>query len=258
MLNDKKYCDKQQIVFQILSESIHFDFVVGVLHLITTDKLISIFARHQIFRKPDSLSWSETNNVRSKLRFLGRLLKGLHDQTATKLPFVDLLKPSFFDAFRLTVLKIRTENKQAAFTLGPCIRKLCLLNISDAIKHGDKARREYSKDFLDLYNAEWTETVSSSTIRMQQDAKVNRKVLLPLAADLDKLTKYIEKEMQHKQVFTRLQKLVMTWLILFNKRRPAEVAGLLIDEYRLSFDNEEDREEILHSLTAEERAVAAR
>lgn len=226
--------------------------------MVTIDKLIRIFARHQIFRKPQTLTWSETNNVRCKLRFLGRLLKELHRQTATTLLFDQLLKPEHFDAFRSAVLEIRKENKQAAFTLGPYIRKLCLLNISDAIKLRDKGRRDDSKDFLDLFNAEWTETVSSSTIRMQQDSKLNKKVTLPLASDLDTLTKYIEKEMKQEQSYTRLQKLVMTWLILFNKRRPAEVAGVKIDEYRLSFNNEEDREEIFQNLSVEEKAVAAR
>lgn len=196
--------------------------------------------------------------MRCKLRFLGRLLKELHRQTATTLLFDQLLKPEHFDAFRSAVLEIRKENKQAAFTLGPYIRKLCLLNISDAIKLRDKGRRDDSKDFLDLFNAEWTETVSSSTIRMQQDSKLNKKVTLPLASDLDTLTKYIEKEMKQEQSYTRLQKLVMTWLILFNKRRPAEVAGVKIDEYRLSFNNEEDREEIFQNLSVEEKAVAAR
>lgn len=149
-------------------------WLAGVYNLVMKDELIRVFARHQILRKPGDLTWVETNDVRGKLRFLGRLLKEMHANTAQPLSFREYLKPQFFNAFRTSVLNLRTENKQLAFTLGPYIKKLCLLNISEAIKRHDHTARDNSKDFLDIFNSEWTETVSSSTLRLQQKAKINR------------------------------------------------------------------------------------
>jgi hypothetical protein len=232
--------------------------LIGVLSLIESDQLIKVFGQHQLLRKGEKLSWMETNQIRGKLRFLGRLLQILHKTTDRELSFSEFLRPEFFDAFRTSVLEIRNTNKQLAFTLGPYIRKLCLLNIAEAIKCRDKVRKKASQDFLDIFNSEWTETVSAATIRLQQKVRINRKLQLPLTKDLQKLTKYLVKEIQKESEPVRLQKLIMTYLILFNKRRPAEVELIKTSEYRLALNQQDDREEIMQNLTAEEKAVANR
>ena len=66
-------------------------------------------------------------------------------------------------------------------------------------------------------------------------------------------TDFLEQQIASEQEYTRLQKLIMTALICFNKRRPAEVANLTLADYRLSLHNTEDREEIMKRLSPEER-----
>lgn len=231
--------------------------------MIKDDSLIRLFAYHQILRKGDTVNFEEKNQIRQKLRFLGRLLHRLQTSTKQRHSFKNFLKPEYYDAFVQAALHFRKDNKQMAFTLGHYIRKLCLLNISECIKSKDSDMKADTQDFLDLFQGSWSETVSSSTIRMQQKAKITKQVSLPTTDDLLKLTRYIESEISRDVEsltceYTRLQKLVLAQLILFNKRRPAEVANLTVDAYQLSLDNQEDREEIIQTLSPEEKAVAQR
>lgn len=234
---------------------------LGVLEAIKGDRLIKIFGQHQILRKGD-LNFSETNQLRGKLRFLARLLLAIREKTETELSFSELLRPEYYDAFVAAVLEIRQSNKQLALTLGHYVKQICLLNISEGIKSENKAMRKGSEDFLKLYNSSWCTTVASSTARMQQKEKLNKSVKLPITADLIKITKFVQSEIEGELAkdtnYIRLQKLVLASLLLFNKRRPAEVADIKVSDYRLSFDNQEDRAEIMSSLTAEEEIMASR
>lgn len=231
------------------------------MEAIKGDSLIKIFGQHQILRKGD-LNFSETNQIRGKLRFLARLLLGIREKTETELSFSELLRPEYYDAFVAAVLEIRQSNKQLALSLGHYVKQICLLNISEGIKSGNKVMRKRSEDFLKLYDSSWCTTVASSTARMQQKEKLNKSVKLPTTADLIKITEFvrsqIEGELARDADYVRLQKLVLASLLLFNKRRPAEVADIKVSDYRLSFDNQEDRAEIMSSLTAEEEIMASR
>ena len=246
-----------------LIDHVYFANLSGCLALVMEDHLIKLFARHQLLRKGDQLAFDEINQIRQKLRFLGRLLYALHQKTSTTLSFQQLLRPEFYDAFVESVLGIRKENKQVAFTLGHYIKKLCLLNIAEAIKSKNPVMKSRTQEFFDLYNGMWSETVSSSTVRMQQKAKLNQVVLLPELPDLKCLTAFVDEEIRKEMAaetidYTRLLKLLLATLVLFNKRRPAEVANLTEDEYKLSFHNQEDRDEIIATLSPEEKAVSGR
>lgn len=221
--------------------------------------MIKLYGQLQITRKGGNLNHIEKNQVRAKLRFLGRLLHAVQEETAKDLCFADFYKPQYYNAFRDAVLKIRETNKQLALTLGHYIKRLCLLNKSEASKNGLKNVRQDSQDFLDIYNAEWTETVAASTLRLQQQQHLNKKIELPLAADIKQVTSYLEEQITSEEDYTRLQKLIMTSLILFNKRRPAEVANLKLDTYVLAKETaEEEHDEFMTELSMEEKILAKR
>lgn len=236
----------------------------GLVETIRADALIKTFGQHQLLRKGDNINFTEINQIRGKLRFLARLLHAVRDETGTSDSLSDLIDPGYYDAFVTAVLKIRAVNKQLALTLGHYIRQVCMLSIGECIKKSDRMGRSKGEDFLQLYNSSWGTTVAASTLRMQQQQKVNKAVKLPTSADLVAITKYIQDEVsaelgQADEVdYNRLQKLVLAGLLMYNKRRPAEVADIKISDYRLSFANQEDSEEILDSLSAEDKIVASR
>lgn len=142
------------------------------------------------------------------------------------------------------------------------VKQICLLNKAEAIKCGDKRMRDDCDDFLALFHSSWADTVASSTLRMQKKEKINKAITLPYTDDLLKLTKFlnseITKETNLMTSYQKLQKLVLTSLVLYNKRRPAEVADIMKSDYVLSLDSQEDRSEILESLSLEDRAAASR
>lgn len=232
---------------------------LGSLALIKGDSIIRLFGENQILRKGEELTFTEVNQIRAKLHYLARLLSQLHIQTDTTMSFSELLRPQFYDEFVNSVLVIRETNKQLALTLGHYIKQICLLNIAQSIKAENKQAEQMSESFLKLYNSSWSATVASSTARLQQRSKLNKAIKLPDTEDLVKLTKFLNLKICDPATnYTMLQKYLMAGIILYNKRRPAEVAEIRISDYQLSLDNQEDRKEILNSLPAEERVVASR
>lgn len=231
--------------------------------MIKADEIIRNYGQHQLLRKGNDLDFDEINNVRHKLRALARLLQVLHELTHSVFSFAQLLAPEFYDQFVAAVLQIRAENKQLAIQLGHMVKSITFLNIAQCIKARDSARRQASEDFLQLYRSSWSEAVASATVRLQQKQKLNKAVDLPLSSDLVKITAYLDDELKkgitnEECNYGKLQKLLLTSLLLFNKRRPHEVSKIKVSDYRLSLDCQEDREEILDSLTLEERTIAKR
>lgn len=237
----------------------------GCVDVIRNDSLIRLFARHQLLRKGNDVTFTERNQIRGKLRFLGRLCLALHEVTSEKKTLSQFITPGHYDDCVNAVLQLREQNQQMAFTLGHYIKKICYIKLAEGIKAQNESQKKESKDFMDLYLHSWSEVVASSTVRMQQLNKINKQVLLPTIEDLDKLSKFIEAEttkqtsLNPKDInYTKLQKLVVAGLLLFNKRRPAEVTDITVQDYRTSFDMQDDREEVMASLSPEEKALAGR
>lgn len=237
-------------------------FLKGVLDVVKGDHLIHIFGNHQILKKGE-LTWTESNHLRNKLRFLGRLLIAVRKESGTLLSFSELLSPRFYDNFVAATLVLRGKSKQLAVTLGHYLKQICMLNIAEGIKSGNKKLREDSELFLQLYNSSWSATVASSTIREQQKEKLNKPESLPVPEDLLKLTSYVQQQIEGELLkstvdYTRLQKMVLASLVLFNKRRPAEVADMKVSDYTLSLDRQDDRKDVLSSFSFDEQISAAR
>lgn len=234
----------------------------GLVATIQADPIIRLFAQHQVMRLGVDLSWSEINNIRSKLRHLARLLHQLRDMTRMSGSYMDFLRPKFYDCFVDAVHELRKTSKQMAIALGIYIKQIARMNTADAIKVEDDARQNQSEKFLLLYNSSWSAAVAASTLRMQKKGKLNKPQLLPLTTDLVELTNYLKNQLLQQIAcpnYCRLQKLILTYLILFNKRRPAEVADMTVGDYKVAMESQdEDREEIMASMSLEERATAER
>lgn len=204
------------------------------------------------------MTFDEKNNIRSKLRAVARLLILLREETHETNSLSEFFKPKYYEAFECCVLKIRETNKQLAFTVGNYVKQLCIMNISMCIRKDNFDLQKLSKNFLNEYNSSWG-AIASSTTRMQRKSKINRKEDLPTMDDLKKLYNYLQEEIEKSaESYTNLQKVVLAYLILFNKRRPAEVANVTISDFRISLEMQEDREEIFAGLSPVERSMAQR
>ena len=104
----------------------------------------------------------------------------------------------------------------------------------------------------------------SSTLRMQQKEKLNKPILLPSGDDIQKLAKFIDSEIKRelelsgKNNHAKLQKLLLSALLIFNKRRPQEVASLTVGDFRAGQATRDDRSDILTHLPIEEQTISER
>ena len=177
----------------------------------------------------------------------------------------EFVVPIYYDGFVDAVIELRQENKQLAITLGYYVRKLAVLKRGEGIRRRDSVMRTEGQDFLDLYSSSWGETVMPSTLRMQQKEKLNKPILLPSGNDIQKLAKFIDTEIERelelsagKNNHAKLQKLLLSALLIFNKRRPQEVASLTVGDFRAGQATRDDRSDILTHLPIEEQTISER
>ena len=237
--------------------------VSGLVPIIQGDELIKNFARHHLLRKGDVITFTEANQIRSKLRFLGRLLIKLRAISEKDYSFMEFLKPAHYNLWVRSVIELRQMNKQLAVTVSYYTKKLAVMKKAEGILRSIPTMKEEASNFLDLYSSSWSEEVLSSTIRMQQQEKVGKPVSLPKSEDLQRLTAFIDKEIDqevnsNQTDFIRLQKLMLAALLVFNKRRPAEVAEVTVADYRRAQADFDDKADLLNFLTIDEKSISQR
>lgn len=231
--------------------------------MIEGDPLIKIFGENQLLRMGGAnLRHAEVNNIRNKLRSLARLLIVLRERTNATMNFEHLLKPKYYDMFREAVSRLSVESPQLGLTLGHYIKQINLLNMAEAIKLSNSSRLECSEKFKRLLEANWTATVSASAAKVQRLRKLNTEATLPSTKDLVKLTNHIKSkvpELTKNRDVPNLKKYVLCGLILFNKRRPMEVAELTVADYNIAMAKQDDViDECMESLSQSEKLIAKR
>ena len=201
---------------------------------------------------------TDLNVIRTKMRSIARLLLKVREITRTKLSLSDYLKPQYFDAF-VEAAKILSKSPRLGLCLGHYLRTLILLKISGGIVSGVKEEREEADDFKHLFEAHWSARVASVAGRRQKLRRLNASEDLPLTEDLVRLSEFnkniIETEYDN---LNKLSKYCLAQLILFNKRRPMEVAELTKQDFRHIEDYQQDNAEVMKSLDKTESLLTQR
>lgn len=169
----------------------------------------------------------------------------------------DALSPQLFDSCVRAANIIARKNSQLGLTIGNYVRNLVLLKISAAIKEGKQETKLECEEFQFLYDTQWNSTVSSTAGRRQRLNQLNSSQQLPLTEDLETFSKFLYREIASEKDPLRSAKLCLTKLILFNKRRPMEVAEVTKEAY-LTTNSQNDNQAVSHSLTEAERIVSER
>lgn len=208
----------------------------------------------------------DVDNIRCKARTLARLLKKLNDGVIWK-GYIDWIHPGFFRKVLRTVKDLYKEanSPQLGLVLGHYIKQLYLLKKSYALQEGNEPMAKEADDFKSMYKAHWNDECSAVAKRTQNLRYINKTVQLPRADDLVKLTRYVKQQIdmyvsgKKVLVWTRLAKLLIVRILVFNKRRVSEVEEMLISDFqKRETNNVNDSTEILHSLDTTERALAGR
>lgn len=201
------------------------------------------------------------NNIRTKVRAVARLAKQLQHDDVPYTPLAEYFVPAKYNEVRDAVNGLSRDSPQLGLALGHYVKQLCKHKIAKGIIDDCEDVTKEAENFEKLYNDSWSFTVSARAARRQKLAKLNKVQQLPSTEDLQTVTLYLESEMK-KEVensdhdVQTLTKLTLTSLIVFNKRRPTEVAELKTADLRRA--HQDDNTEMLATLTPSERLLAQR
>ena len=221
------------------------------------------------------------NDISQRLRQLARLLlecrKKNEDST---LSFNDLLCSEKFDtciegANSICGLNITNDGRREfkvpslALRLGHLLGKMVAAKQGFCLRNNNTEGLKEAERFGLLLQGEWTDTIATTahnTLKRRKDQDIQ---ILPVTEDLRLLRQYHKKEMRqtidalqesHSYLtWRRLAQLIMTRLIIFNKRRGGEVSKLLLKTYTERPDwKKHTNEDILESMQGLERELLKR
>jgi len=96
---------------------------------------------------------ADFNIIRTKLRFLGRLLTELHFNENGS--FWDFLIPKKYEAVKMAVSQLGKQSAQMSIQISHYIKRLATLKVGIAIVIGDEESQKNAENFLKLYESNW-------------------------------------------------------------------------------------------------------
>jgi hypothetical protein len=133
------------------------------------------------------------------------------------------------------------ETPSLALRLGHLLVKLADIRKGICLRERDKIGMEEVEGFLTLLKSEWTDTMSSNALRTLKRRKDQQVNFIPLTDDLLKVKTFMLQELESLSntlvsyptyvTWRRFARVLMSRLILFNKRRGGEVSKLLLSTY---------------------------
>ncbi|KAG7465900.1 hypothetical protein MATL_G00159130 [Megalops atlanticus] len=217
-----------------------------VLQAITTDTYIIKLGEH-FYNKLGS-DGRRPHYVRQKLRGVGRLLLQARKHTPLR-KMEDFIDPSNFMHIVTAVKmvsgydedKCTFQSPSLAMTLGRSVQKIASLVAFQAKIDGDSGKAQKTRNFKEMYQSKWNELLFANALRTLQEEKWNVPQVLPFTEDVKKMHLYLDKKQDEhyhslsteasSKNWTALAKVLLTQIILFNRRREGEVSKMLLSSF---------------------------
>ena len=184
----------------------------------------------------------KANEISQKMRLLGRVLQEGRKLTASELRLEEMLKPAHFDTLIECARNIagfqendgRSSSKtfKAPGTAVHCgyeIKRAAVIVRCQALRKMDMKKKEEIDVFLQLYDAEWHNKVTTPALDNLNVKKHNKPEVLLLTNDLLALRKYLVERIASltdnvrksttRSNWRELAEVTLARLIMFNKRR---------------------------------------
>ena len=125
-----------------------------------------------------------------------------------------------------------------------------------------------TRQFIELYDLQWSKEVSRQALTTLEEAKWNRSDVdnLPMAADIQRMHSYLDaetarsagelKEKPSAGTYKQLAELVLTSLILFNRRRQGEASAITVTSYQKALTANTEHPEVTAALSEFEKHLA--
>ncbi|CAJ1081294.1 hypothetical protein F2P79_020338 [Xyrichtys novacula] len=209
--------------------------------------------------------------IRQKLRELGRLLICSRKNTPLKM-IQDHIKPANFMYVIEAVKDIAGYNGETdayrcpslALKVGYSLKKISMLVESRANVQSDYSAAKDARTFRSVYEARWNELISAASLRTLQESKWNTPQLLPFTKDVQTLHSFLDAQQEElfsqlssetsPQTWAQLTKVILTKVILFNRRRSGEVSKIPVSAY-LSHNPSDPQEEVNLALSDLEKKL---
>ncbi|XP_059195919.1 uncharacterized protein LOC131986187 isoform X2 [Centropristis striata] len=209
--------------------------------------------------------------IRQKLRELGRLLICSRKNTPLKM-IQDHIKPANFMYVIEAVKDVAGYNSETdayrcpslALKIGYSLKKISMLVESRANVQSDYSAAKDARTFRSVYEARWNELISAASLRTLQESKWNTPQLLPFTKDVQTLHSFLDAQQEElfsqlssetsPQTWAQLTKVILTKVILFNRRRSGEVSKIPVSAY-LSHNPSDPQEEVNLALSDLEKKL---
>ena len=234
----------------------------GIYHAVKGDALILMLGRFW-WRRSKGHDLNRRRYVSEKMRRAARLLlcvRGMLSE-ASHISMWDLLRPRYFDTITEAAFKITTPDGQGSEDYMKCpsaaikvrhdLSRMCREKANHCAKKADEVEDEFTKkkyndmktqaeSFGKTVLDEWQYRVSILAETMLTERQLDKIDRLPDPDDLLLINRYLIEQCSHLDLsiddvsdsqFFQNCKVVMTRLYIFNRRRPIEVAGILVNSY---------------------------
>ena len=236
--------------------------------IVMKDSIIRKLSAIQIAALGDEMvqKKNDMHRVSQNARSLARLVKEARKEKPV-IFLTALLKPENFDLLVRCVCRMASSSLTLAPRMGHLLGHCIMTKSGWAIRCSNSQMLKEANDFKILFDAEWGYVVNSAFRKKKHIRDLNKTVNIPETEDLVKLRRYLIGEMKEKtdllrqdpnpSIFKWLAKVTMCRLLLFNKRRVAEVENLTVENY-INRPHWKDSEEFEKALTVAEKQFAMR
>ena len=236
----------------------------GVKTIYKNDKLIREFASLKFARIGQKVDerLKDISCIRSATREIGRLLKLLNAKENRWCSLASVITAPCFNEITNAILTMGQDCANVALSIADHIDDLALIKQCWRLRSDNAEMKKKAEEFMILHNALWKDTVTPVLLKHQRLSKLNKPIILPTTEDLTAFTEFlvcrIKCIVENPSVLdcTDLSNLLIAQIILFNKRRVAEVSEITINDYKEGFQNNASHNtEIITSWTHTEKQL---
>ncbi|KAG9275033.1 hypothetical protein AMEX_G9507, partial [Astyanax mexicanus] len=220
-----------------------------VYSVVKSDGLIMEYGEHLYNRLGYDVAKHEY--IRQKMRELGRLL--ICSRKSTPLKTIDdhIMPANFMHVVQAVKHLAGYVPETSTFKcpslslkIGHSLAKISQLVESRANVQGNYSAAKAARTFRTVYEARWNELISAASLRTLKESKWNAPQLLPFTKDVQTLHAYLNMQQQQCQnklstqtsaeTWGQLARVLLTQVILFNRRRAGEVSKMPLSAYTAS------------------------
>lgn len=284
--SNEKTSENAQVAGRMLlpvSIDVEADFQQAILNTMVSGEIFDVIINDALILEYGKKCYQKCksqphqfNYVKQKMRELGRLLISMRTICKSALIHMkDCIDPTRFKNVISAVRLVCNMNDggnvskpSLGLKIGHSLKKIALLQRSQALQTEDNNLKKKASDFVKLYTSDWATEISASCLETLHTKTFNKPKRIPLAEDIKCLSNYLEqqgnllKEEIDKtsgklDTWQELNEVTLAQVVLFNRRRAGETQRIEISQYEEALCNKtEMQSDVASGLSSFEKKLA--